>query len=158
MTLEKKKPNLPAWQCNSPLFNRVAGQVDVPVGQVNFRGSLIALLMMFWNLCRILIEYFIFSPSLQETSKDSYLNPAGEFIGHGLPGGQVYMSPHQRWIASGGTDGRVFVRAIGNLDRTTEMVPHDYRSGGIQTVAFSGDGQNILTTGFDGTMCCYKWV
>ena len=27
-------------QCNSPLFNRVAGQVEVPTGQVSFRGSL----------------------------------------------------------------------------------------------------------------------
>ena len=27
-------------QYNSPLFNRVAGQVEVPAGQVNFRGSL----------------------------------------------------------------------------------------------------------------------
>ena len=27
-------------QCNSPLFNRVAGQVEVPAGQVNFRSSL----------------------------------------------------------------------------------------------------------------------
>ena len=27
-------------QCNSPLFNRVAGQVEVLAGQVNFRGSL----------------------------------------------------------------------------------------------------------------------
>ena len=27
-------------QWNSPLFNRVAGQVDVPAGQVNSRGSL----------------------------------------------------------------------------------------------------------------------
>ena len=26
-------------KCNSPLFNRVAGQVEVPVGQVNCRGS-----------------------------------------------------------------------------------------------------------------------
>ena len=29
-----------SWQCNSPLVNRVAEQVEVPVGQVNFRGSL----------------------------------------------------------------------------------------------------------------------
>ena len=27
-------------QCKSPLFNRVAGQVEVPAGQVNLRGSL----------------------------------------------------------------------------------------------------------------------
>ena len=27
-------------QCNSPLFNRVAGQVEVPTGSINFRGSL----------------------------------------------------------------------------------------------------------------------
>ena len=27
-------------QCNSPLFNRVAGQVEVVAGQVNFRGCL----------------------------------------------------------------------------------------------------------------------
>ena len=27
-------------QCNSPLFNRVAGQVEGPTGQVSFRGSL----------------------------------------------------------------------------------------------------------------------
>ena len=40
-------PNLPrsasyveSFQCNSHLFNRVAGQVEVLAGQVNFRGSL----------------------------------------------------------------------------------------------------------------------
>ena len=42
-------PNLPTWQvmflaeflqCVSPLFYRVAGQVKVLAGQVNFRGSL----------------------------------------------------------------------------------------------------------------------
>ena len=45
----EQDPNLPAqkvmflaWssQCNSPLFNRVAWQVEVLAGQVNFRGSL----------------------------------------------------------------------------------------------------------------------
>ena len=35
-------PYLPAEssQCNSPLFNRVEGQVEVPAVPVNFRGSL----------------------------------------------------------------------------------------------------------------------
>ena len=47
----EQDPNLPCLasndlgrvssQCNSPLFNRVAGQVEVPVGQVNLRGSLL---------------------------------------------------------------------------------------------------------------------
>ena len=37
----EKEPKLPRtgmfWaECNSPLFNRVAGQVEVPAGQVNF--------------------------------------------------------------------------------------------------------------------------
>ena len=45
----EQEPNLPAQKvmflagssrCNSPLFNRVAWQVEVLAGQVNFRGSL----------------------------------------------------------------------------------------------------------------------
>ena len=38
-------------QCNSPLFNRVAMQVEVPAGQVNFRGSLPCSARNVWNLC-----------------------------------------------------------------------------------------------------------
>ena len=45
----EQDPDLPARQvifraessqCHPPLFNRVAGQVEVPAGQVNFKGSL----------------------------------------------------------------------------------------------------------------------
>ena len=46
---QNKTLTCPTWQemfwaessqCNSPLLNRVAGQLEVPTGQVNFRGSL----------------------------------------------------------------------------------------------------------------------
>ena len=40
----KTAPQVMFWtdssQCNSPLFNRVAGQVEVLAWQVNLRGSL----------------------------------------------------------------------------------------------------------------------
>ena len=51
----------------------------------------------------------------QEHSKDSYLQPQGVYPAHSLPGGAVNLSPHHKWLASGGADGRLSVRAIGAL-------------------------------------------
>ena len=61
----EQDPGLPRSASNvlgkipiSPLFNRVAGQVEVPAGQVNFRGSLpCSEFIMFCNLCCTLGRY-----------------------------------------------------------------------------------------------------
>lgn len=53
--------------------------------------------------------------SQQETSKDSYLHPSGEYPGHQLVGGKLTLSPHLKWLASIGRDGYVSLRAIGAL-------------------------------------------
>ena len=40
---------------------------------------------------------------------------SGEFEGHRLKGGKVYLSPHEKWIVSHGVDGHVTFRTIGAL-------------------------------------------
>ena len=93
----------------------------------------------------------------QETSRDSYLHPVGEFPGHQLVGGKLMLSPHLKWLASVGRDGVLSVRAVGALDRPITIHAHDFRCGGIQAIAFSADSQKMFTTGLDGSLACYSW-
>ena len=52
---------------------------------------------------------------LQETSKDSYLQPIEEADGHELAGGQLMMSPHNKWLATFSPDGKLAVRLANGL-------------------------------------------
>ena len=52
---------------------------------------------------------------LQENSKDSYLQPVEEFEGHQLSGGVLALSPHLKWLATCGADGKLVLRAVGAL-------------------------------------------
>lgn len=85
------------------------------------------------------------------------IEAVSESPGHQLPGGRVLLSPHQKWLASYGTDGSIMLRTIGQMDNTVSITPHDYRSGGVKTIAFGEDSQNIFTTGFDGVLTCFSW-
>ncbi|XP_052225547.1 cilia- and flagella-associated protein 43-like isoform X5 [Dreissena polymorpha] len=85
------------------------------------------------------------------------MEPDAEFPGHQLPGGQVLLSPHHKWLATYGTDGTLMLRTIGQMDKTVSVTPHDYRIGGVKVVAFAEDSQNIFTTGYDGVLTCYTW-
>lgn len=49
---------------------------------------------------------------LQPNSKDSYLLPELETDSHQLPGGKLVLSPHGKWIASVGADGKLQVRTV----------------------------------------------
>ena len=51
----------------------------------------------------------------QASSKDSFLHANEDAIGHQLPGGRVFMSPHHKWVASGGSDGQLHVRTLAAL-------------------------------------------
>ena len=44
-----------------------------------------------------------------------YMEPAFEFPGHQLPGGSAKLSPHHKWLATYGTDGKVMLRTIGQM-------------------------------------------
>ena len=44
-----------------------------------------------------------------------YMEPAFEYPGHQLPGGRVKLSPHHKWLASYGTDGKLMLRTIGQM-------------------------------------------
>ena len=43
------------------------------------------------------------------------MEPAFEFPGHQLPGGSAKLSPHHKWLATYGTDGKVMLRTIGQM-------------------------------------------
>ncbi|XP_074642124.1 cilia- and flagella-associated protein 43-like isoform X2 [Tubulanus polymorphus] len=96
-------------------------------------------------------------PPRKPNSKDSYLGPEDKCSSHGLPGGILNLSIHQRWLMSCAPDGSVHIRLLGNLDKSVSIQPYSYMSGGVNTVTMSWDGQYILCTGFDGTISSYKW-
>ncbi|KAK2163683.1 hypothetical protein LSH36_75g07025 [Paralvinella palmiformis] len=49
------------------------------------------------------------------------------------------------------------IAAADGNDRPIDVSAHDFHSGGVKFFSFSADSSKMLTTGFDGTMCCYKW-
>ncbi|XP_033756153.1 cilia- and flagella-associated protein 43-like [Pecten maximus] len=84
--------------------------------------------------------------------------PEAEFQGHQLPGGKLQLSPHGKWLATCGSDGSVMIRATSTMDRFISITPHDFHNRGVNVIAFSEDGQNIFTTGFDGILTCFSWA
>ncbi|KAL8576297.1 hypothetical protein ACOMHN_006220 [Nucella lapillus] len=105
------------------------------------------------------IQTISFPPKVPKRKDDHelYLMPENTYQGHQLQGGNLVLSPHLKWLASYAPDGALSLRAIGSMDRTVTIEPHDYRQGGVQSMAFSDDCQSIFTTGYDGVLCCYKW-
>ncbi|XP_071946948.1 cilia- and flagella-associated protein 43-like [Antedon mediterranea] len=91
-------------------------------------------------------------------NKASYLQPQQACSNHELAGGVITMSPHHQWVASGGSDGRVFVRELGLLERAVSVHAHNFHSGGVSRMCFTRDGMYLLTCGVgDGVLTCYTW-
>lgn len=93
----------------------------------------------------------------KKDAPELYLSPDSNYEGHQLQGGNILLSPHLKWLASYAPDGALSLRTIGSMDRRVTIQPHDYRQGGVRSMAFSDDCQSIFTTGYDGVLCCYKW-
>ncbi|XP_064629915.1 cilia- and flagella-associated protein 43-like isoform X2 [Lineus longissimus] len=93
----------------------------------------------------------------KEYSKDSYLEPEVTIPAHSLPSGMVCLSAHQKWLASCSPDGAGHIRGVGTMERTVDINPHSYTTGGVHSIKFSFDALHVVTTGFDGTLACYKW-
>ncbi|CAG5125993.1 unnamed protein product, partial [Candidula unifasciata] len=88
---------------------------------------------------------------------DLLLTPTDDYPGHHLPGGNVLISPHSKWLLTYGPDGNIKIRTCAALERTALFTPFEYRDGGVQTVAFSDDYLYILCVGFDDSICCCHW-
>ncbi|XP_067656775.1 cilia- and flagella-associated protein 43-like isoform X1 [Haliotis asinina] len=105
----------------------------------------------------------IYSVSVPETkprkmtSPEAYLSAETEFEGHQLAGAKIMLSPHNKWLASYGTDGYIMLRAKGSMDRHISIMPHEYRLDGVHAAAFSEDCQHLLSSSHDGVLACYKW-
>ena len=54
------------------------------------------------------------------------MEPAFEFPGHQLPGGSAKLSPHHKWLATYGTDGKVMLRTIGQMVSALPLDIHKY--------------------------------
>ena len=50
----------------------------------------------------------------KEKVKDTKLMPMEMIPGHKLPGGCVSLSPHKKWLASGGGGGRIILKVMGS--------------------------------------------
>ncbi|GFO10121.1 cilia- and flagella-associated protein 43-like isoform x2 [Plakobranchus ocellatus] len=80
-----------------------------------------------------------------------------EFPGQDLADGNLALSYHHKWLLSYSPAGTVKIAPIGALERTATFTPHEYREGGVKSVAFSDDCQYILSCGYDGIVSCYHW-
>lgn len=93
-----------------------------------------------------------------ELNKDFEISPMNTYPGHQLPGGKLELSPHSKWLASCGGDGRVCVRLLVSLNHIVgSVVAHSFWKGGVFDFGFTPDSQCILTTGYDGTLSCFRW-
>ncbi|KAK3771256.1 hypothetical protein RRG08_024335 [Elysia crispata] len=88
---------------------------------------------------------------------DLLLTPEAEFPGQDLANGNLALSYHLKWLLSYSPAGTVKIAPIGALERTATFTPHEYREGGVKSVAFSDDCQYILSCGYDGVVSCYHW-
>lgn len=104
-----------------------------------------------------LLGFTLPEPDKKLKKIDLLLSPNSESPGHMLPGGDLALSHHLKWLLSYAPDGQVKIRTIGALDRTAVFTPHDYHRGGVKSVAFSDNSEYILSCGYDGIVSCYHW-
>ncbi|XP_007479121.1 cilia- and flagella-associated protein 43 isoform X2 [Monodelphis domestica] len=72
--------------------------------------------------------------------------------------GMLYLSFHGQWLVSIAKDGILSIRDIKSLEPFVRSRCHSYHGEGIQSMAFSLDGQFILMNGKeDGALVCLKW-
>ncbi|KAL5017485.1 hypothetical protein ScPMuIL_007074 [Solemya velum] len=103
------------------------------------------------------LQQFRIPDEKPQKGKSIAVDPELEFAGHELPGGNLLMSPHQKWLATYGADGAVHISFTGSLGKYVKVTPHDYRNGGVRIFIFSEDCQRIFTTGCDGVLTAYCW-
>uniref|UniRef100_A0A8C5N2I0 Cilia- and flagella-associated protein 43 n=1 Tax=Leptobrachium leishanense TaxID=445787 RepID=A0A8C5N2I0_9ANUR len=107
------------------------------------------------------ISPFIYKYVLPErTSGESvtFLTPDKTVRGSQLGPGFLCCSHQRKWLAVSAKDGFVSLHDSHNLERFAQMRCHSYHTGGIQSLAFSMDGLNIVTTGRGGgALMCLGW-
>ncbi|XP_075065290.1 cilia- and flagella-associated protein 43 isoform X2 [Mixophyes fleayi] len=72
--------------------------------------------------------------------------------------GSLYLSPHHKWLAISASDGMLYLQDAFTLEIFAQICCHSYHTGGICSLAFSSDGNTVVTTGMrDGTIVCLGW-
>jgi len=85
------------------------------------------------------------------------LDPSIGSQGHSLRGGCMAVSSHLKWLATGGPDGILILRATGAIDRVV-LVPVSHRScNGVVHCCFTPDSRCVVVVGGDGTLSCWAW-
>eukprot|EP00795_Rhopilema_esculentum_P012071 gene12071-2664_t len=93
----------------------------------------------------------------EENTGNVVLDPSMGSQGHSLKGGCIAPSGHLKWLATGGPDGKLIMRATGAIDHIV-TVPVSHRNcGGVLNCCFSPDSRNVMTVGGDGALCCWGW-
>ncbi|MEE6479719.1 hypothetical protein FKM82_012348 [Ascaphus truei] len=78
--------------------------------------------------------------------------------GSQLGPGFLCLSPHHKWMAVSARDGILYIQDTVTMEGFAQVYCHSFQTGGIRSLAFSLDGQTIVTTGIgDGTLVCLKW-
>ncbi|XP_077205761.1 cilia- and flagella-associated protein 43 isoform X2 [Paroedura picta] len=69
----------------------------------------------------------------------------------------LHLSPHGKWLASIAESGVLIIHDATSLDILARELCHSYHELGIRSLAFSLDGQFLLTSGLDGAIVLMKW-
>ena len=92
-----------------------------------------------------------------EITDDGHVKETQRIKGHLLKGGSVKVSSHRKWIATYSGDGQVIYRTDHTKGEGLSVPCHSHFKGGITSVVFSSDGQQLITTGKDGVLAFWKW-
>lgn len=75
---------------------------------------------------------------------------------HGKHVTLLSISDDGRFMASGGADGMLIIRALGSFAKMGSAAAHSHTSGGVRAAVFNSDCSTLLSAGFDGAV--FTWA
>ncbi|XP_066933494.1 cilia- and flagella-associated protein 43-like [Clytia hemisphaerica] len=88
---------------------------------------------------------------------NAVLDASVTYPAHALPGGQIVLSCHSRWLMTSSPDGVFIMRAVGAMNNKVPVQAANYREGGIDFAQLSPDAQQILVVSRTGIVTSWKW-
>jgi len=77
-------------------------------------------------------------------------NPIFEYSGYAMETGQLVGNG--KYLVSGGRDGQVYIRELGQLDRMEKVQVQSVNKGGVSAVSINEDSSVLTVGGYDGSI------